>query len=621
MVVSNDAIVINGTQLTPPLRLAALTRAIGLPPRKSQQPTIFPGRKKDVHLWDKLGIYAWEDEDSFDCSICICTASRQNPHWPTNPYTQEIMLGGQTLSAGSSRSDLLASGLEPTLPESFGEELVKKGVITEDQSDLFFPGATWMRESGEFSANVQTQKGTERIIELTILKKVSLPDGISSDKPNPHTDSPSLRSYSLAFQQCDDWLERIQGRMDTRHGELQIAIRAIKTRRMADIVKSNIVQFLNELQSSQLTAQMLQSALDASFGRIEPAKRGQQQVQHTKAVIDHRCKARVLRITSLRAQYATESDYLDNLIATLPDAAQLPAPSERHPINGLNQQTVKSPLATNEQHDHVNLEELLPDLNSLIGLDPVKRDILDLINFLKVQQLRTSAGLPTPSISLHHVFYGNPGTGKTTVARLYSKMLKALGLLSSGHLVETDRSDLVAGYVGQTAIKVNEIVAKALGGTLFIDEAYSLSGQGQDYGQEAVEILLKQMEDHRDDLVVIVAGYTDKMRRFLDSNPGLRSRFNRYLVFEDYTPAQLVAIFKRYCSQAGYQTTTEASAKLLAIFNLASATRDETFGNARLARNLFEKTISNQASRIVSQADASQPHLLSTLEADDIPSG
>jgi SpoVK/Ycf46/Vps4 family AAA+-type ATPase len=267
-----------------------------------------------------------------------------------------------------------------------------------------------------------------------------------------------------------------------------------------------------------------------------------------------------------------------------------------------------------------NLEDLLSELDALVGLESVKKEVRNLTDLLKVQSLRKSKGMATTQISLHQVYVGNPGTGKTTIARLMAKILKALSLLESGHLVETDRSGLVAGYVGQTALKVADVVNKALGGVLFIDEAYSLSSghEGWDFGREAIETLLKLMEDHRDNLVVIVAGYTDKMAQFLESNPGLRSRFNRYLHFEDYTPKQLVEIFVRFARTSDLIVSPHASDKLLSVFQSNYQSRDETFGNARLARNMFESAVSNQASRLVSLKNISNV-ALATIEADDVP--
>lgn len=265
------------------------------------------------------------------------------------------------------------------------------------------------------------------------------------------------------------------------------------------------------------------------------------------------------------------------------------------------------------------LEELLAELDALVGLERVKADVRQLVNFLKVQKMRTEQGLKSQPVSRHLVFYGNPGTGKTTVARLLAEVYRTLGILRRGHLFETDRAGLVAGFVGQTAIKVREVVTKALGGLLFIDEAYTLSAGGDnDFGREAIETLLKMMEDQRDDLVVVVAGYTRKMQDFLDSNPGLRSRFNRHVHFDDYDPAQLVKIFQTFCGKADFKLTPAGEAELTAIFNVLTATRDETFGNARTARNLFETAISKQANRIVSLPEVNK-EILSNIEAADIP--
>ena len=266
-----------------------------------------------------------------------------------------------------------------------------------------------------------------------------------------------------------------------------------------------------------------------------------------------------------------------------------------------------------------SLDDLSNELNSLVGLPGVKNDVNQLVNFLKVQQIRQSRGMEPLPISRHLVFYGNPGTGKTTVARLLSRIYRSLGILSKGHLVETDRAGLVAGYVGQTALKVREVVTQALGGILFIDEAYTLSSSmGQDFGQEAVDTLLKLMEDNRDDLIVVVAGYTEKMNVFLASNPGLRSRFNKYLNFEDYTPAQLVEIFELFCAKSHFNLHQPTHDKLLSLFSVLYDTRDDTFGNGRLARNLFEVAINNQANRIVSIADINE-EVLTTIEEVDIP--
>ena len=274
-------------------------------------------------------------------------------------------------------------------------------------------------------------------------------------------------------------------------------------------------------------------------------------------------------------------------------------------------------VGTQLHENRRSLADLMTELNSLVGLDGVKAEVSQLVNFLQVQQMRERSGMAPTPVSRHLVFSGNPGTGKTSVARLISEIYRALGILKRGHLIETDRSGMVAGYVGQTAIKVKEIVESAIGGVLFIDEAYTLVGSGQDFGQEAIDMLLKLMEDHRDDLIVIVAGYPEKMAAFISSNPGMRSRFNRYLHFADYAPAQLATIFESFCRKSGFTLAGDARMKAQRIFQSLYDSRDESFGNARVARNVFETTIHRQANRIVSIENVTDA-ILGTIEPEDL---
>ena len=267
-----------------------------------------------------------------------------------------------------------------------------------------------------------------------------------------------------------------------------------------------------------------------------------------------------------------------------------------------------------------SLDELLANLNNLIGLANVKEDLNGLINLLKVHKMREERGLPQASVSLHMVFSGNPGTGKTTVARLLSKIYRKLGVLSKGHLVEVDRSGLVSGYVGQTAIKTKKVCDSALGGLLFIDEAYALTANtgSNDFGMEAVNTLLKAMEDNRDDLIVIVAGYTDLMEAFLDSNPGLRSRFNKQIVFDDYTAEELMGIFMSICSKAFFELTDDAKEAVEHFFNDRVARKEELpgFANGRDARNFFEKTLTNQANRLATMVSVTDKDLVTITKED-----
>ena len=270
-----------------------------------------------------------------------------------------------------------------------------------------------------------------------------------------------------------------------------------------------------------------------------------------------------------------------------------------------------------EEADKPDFYQLMEQLNSLVGLDEVKKDVKNLVNLVKVRKLRQENGLPVPPMSLHMVFMGNPGTGKTTIARLVSGLYAAIGVLSKGQLVEVDRSGLVAGYVGQTALKTQEVIKSALGGVLFIDEAYSLSSGGEnDFGREAIETILKAMEDNRDDLIVIVAGYTGPMQSFLDSNPGLESRFNKYFHFPDYNGEQLMAIFRSQCEKNTYKLSPEAEEYALAMFGQMYEQRDENFGNGRDVRNCFEDMIVRQSNRVAALESVDRDALMTVLPED-----
>lgn len=263
-----------------------------------------------------------------------------------------------------------------------------------------------------------------------------------------------------------------------------------------------------------------------------------------------------------------------------------------------------------------NIEDLKAELAELIGLDNIKKEVNNLINMVSVHKMRESHGLKAADMSLHMVFTGNPGTGKTTIARMMARIYRSLGVLSKGQLVEVDRSGVVAGYVGQTAAKTSKVIESAIGGVLFIDEAYSLSSKSEnDFGLEAIDTLLKAMEDKRDDLIVIVAGYDELMDGFIHSNPGLESRFNRYMHFDDYSVDEMLQILDLQLKKGQY-TLDEAAKSAVRNYIEAANTSSTAFGNARGVRNIFEKLLVEQANRIAAMTEITKDDLLTITEAD-----
>ena len=283
--------------------------------------------------------------------------------------------------------------------------------------------------------------------------------------------------------------------------------------------------------------------------------------------------------------------------------------------------TEKKAKAEEQEVEQLSVEEALARLNGLIGLSGVKAKVSSWVDQVKFFKLRQEKGLPVPDgFSYHMVFTGNPGTGKTTVARLMAQIYRSLGILQKGQLIETARNDLVAGYVGQTATKTQDVIEKALGGVLFIDEAYMLKGNssGNDFGQEAIDTVLKAMEDHRNELVVIMAGYSQPMADLIATNSGLKSRFNTVIDFEDYTPDELYKIFFGLCKKNNYKLTAAAEKLMMDRFTELYQKRDKDFGNGRTARNTFQAVVTHQAQRLMDKGNMTDEEMI-TIEESDIP--
>jgi len=290
---------------------------------------------------------------------------------------------------------------------------------------------------------------------------------------------------------------------------------------------------------------------------------------------------------------------------TVEETRSRPDDTETNTFN-IKNESARKPQSDEKREDEkeTHVEDYIEELNKLIGIEEVKNQIKSLVNYIKFQKLRSAKELKTTPITLHSIFSGAPGTGKTTVARLYGGILKQVGMLKKGHLIEVDRSGLVAGYLGQTAIKVEEVVNRSMDGVLFIDEAYSLtSSENDSFGEEAVNILLKKMEDNRDRLVIILAGYSTEMARFIDSNPGLKSRFTRYINFTNYSAGELFNIFELQCKENQYCLTEDAGNYLKNHFRQVLNSDTKNFGNGRYVRNLFERIVERHSNRVVNLLD------------------
>lgn len=295
-------------------------------------------------------------------------------------------------------------------------------------------------------------------------------------------------------------------------------------------------------------------------------------------------------------------------------AVKLGNTEAREKLEALQRET---PSLVDYAEEQIRFITPFEELQKLIGMNQVKTDINNLISLVKVQKMRQSKGMKAVPVARHLVFTGNPGTGKTTLARILGKIYKEIGVLSRGHLVEVDRSALVAGYVGQTAMKTRLKIREAKGGVLFIDEAYALAKGSNDFGQEAIDTLLKAMEDKREDFVVIVAGYPDKMQTFINSNPGLQSRFNKFFSFPDYTVSELADIFASMCLDYDYRVTDEAKEKVRKTIARMVLVKGNAFANGRDIRTLFESAVTNQAIRI-GELEHPSEEVIQLITAEDI---
>ncbi|MBQ3079937.1 MAG: AAA family ATPase [Clostridia bacterium] len=357
----------------------------------------------------------------------------------------------------------------------------------------------------------------------------------------------------------------------------------------------------------ELTANNLRRTFDDLWGRDDKADKEREEILKTS----------LPDIESMRDEMLEKQlEVIETLSRNQKKLSGIEKEAEKAPEKKADE-AQKDKIGESKEEAPEKIEDLLREMHEYVGLETIKGEVESLINMVKVHKLRVMHNLPVVDMSLHMVFSGNPGTGKTMIARLMARIYKSLGILSKGQLVEVDRSGLVAGYVGQTAPKTMEVIKRALGGVLFIDEAYALTykKEASDFGQEAVDTLLKAMEDNRDDLVVIAAGYDGLMDEFIHSNPGLESRFNRFMHFDDYTIDEMMAIFDMRAKQGGYRLNEDARDEVQAFIESQNAD-PITFGNARGVRNLFEQILVSQSNRVAKMENVTIEDLQTITEED-----
>ena len=470
----------------------------------------------------------------------------------------------------------------------------------------------------KFGANPDTQEQGERVLELAARKgELNIVDALLKNRADP--EKPSATSYTPLISASNNGHVAVVGTL--------LSFGAVTDARD----KNGLTALLHASREGRLAVVELLLSYEANpnvtdhFG-LSPlclaTMGGRSGVVDALLAYGADPQQRCGKHTAIELAAGYGHQDIIELLETHGRTEALPTQMQSYKAAHNDAVAIRLTNATAQTINTSSIETLLRHLDELIGLGSVKDDVKQLTNLIQFQQMRKAKGLSAPQQSLHMVFTGNPGTGKTTIARLIAQIYNSLGILSRGQFVETDRSGLVGGYVGQTALKVQEVVQSALGGVLFIDEAYSLTqrgmADGDAYGEEAISTLLKLMEDHRDDLIVIVAGYTEPMQKFIRSNPGLQSRFNKFLHFDDYAPAELTEIFRHFATSGDYMLHPATELKLTNVFAAHYAKRDETFGNARLARNLFEKAINAHANRMVSVGAVDEASLV-TLYPDDIP--